>query len=48
MELCLSEVNEQAFRTRVSELNRADGYQHYRIATNRAMDTLMIIADGRK
>lgn len=48
LELVLSEVSERAFRSRVSELNKADGYQHYRIATNQAMNTLMIIADRRE
>lgn len=47
LELVLSECNEMAFRSRVAELNRQDGWQHYRIATNTAMDTLMIIAEEK-
>ena len=48
LELVLSEVNEPAFRNRASELNKTDGYKHYRIASNSAMNTLMIIAEKKK
>lgn len=48
MMLILSEVNEGAFRARASEINRQEGWQHYRIATNASMNTLMIIAEKRK
>lgn len=57
-EFVLSEVNEKAFRTRASELNdkarkkaqeeKAEHFTFYSIATNTAMNTLMIIAKTKK
>lgn len=44
LDLVLSEVNAQAYRVRASEINRKEGYQHYRIASNRLMNQLSIMA----
>lgn len=44
-ELVLSEVNEQAFRSRAYDANIADGWEHYKIATNKAMNILMVIVN---
>jgi hypothetical protein len=48
----LSEHNIAAFRSRASELNKLDGWRHYRIAASVPLNLMSIIAnlkeDGNK
>lgn len=43
--LVLSQESERAWRQRVHEINREDGWEHYCISKNSKLDTLAIIAN---
>ena len=43
--LVLSQENERAWRQRVHEINKEDGWEHYCVSKNSKLDTLAIIAN---
>lgn len=48
LQMPLSQVNEKSYRSKVAQLNKADGYQHYSIAVSESMNILGVINNGHQ
>lgn len=46
LQMQLSGVNEKSYRAKVSQINRKDGFKHYSIAVNSAVDVFFIKNNG--